>query len=34
MTRAKRISKARYFWNWTKSGFPKRKGEAKSFVVR
>ena len=34
MTRAKRISKMDYFWGWAKSGFPKRKGKMKSYVVR
>ncbi len=31
MTRAKRISKVKYYLKWGKAGFPKRLGKAKAF---
>lgn len=34
MAHAKRIPKAKYYYDWMKSGFPKRKGKAKAFIVK
>ena len=34
MARAKRIPRIKYYALWAKSGFPKREGKVKSFVIK